>query len=195
MPCISSSVLSAAAVGALVAITGTHMHAPSCIAAARTLETAQPSAHGNYGESAATILNTPEAADFVVIGGGTAGCALAARLCESLPDASVVLLERAAPRTEREDLLVRAPRLFFELWGAPERSLLDVWETEPNTGLGGRKQTQLAGKTLGGSSAINGLQWTKPPLDTFNGAKWAFTGMRTQLNLQPGNTDSSFCRM
>ena len=43
----------------------------------------------------------PEAteADYVVVGGGTAGCALAARLCEGLPGASVVLLERGAPRT------------------------------------------------------------------------------------------------
>ena len=38
-------------------------------------------------------------ADYVVVGGGTAGCALAARLCEGLPDARVVLLERGQPRT------------------------------------------------------------------------------------------------
>ena len=38
-------------------------------------------------------------ADYVVVGGGTAGCALAARLCECLPDSTVVLLERGPPRT------------------------------------------------------------------------------------------------
>ena len=117
----------------------------------------------------------PEAADFVIIGGGTAGCVLAARLCENLPEASVVVLERAAPRTEREDLLVRAPRLYYDVWATPE--LTEAWETVPNAGLLGKKVTLVSGRTLGGSSTINGLQWTKPPLATFNSAKWAFTGV------------------
>jgi malic enzyme len=41
-------------------------------------------------------------ADFVVVGGGTAGCALAARICEGLPNAKVVLLERSLPRTDEQ---------------------------------------------------------------------------------------------
>jgi choline dehydrogenase-like flavoprotein len=41
-------------------------------------------------------------ADYVVVGGGTAGCALAARICEGLPNATVVLLERALPRTPEQ---------------------------------------------------------------------------------------------
>jgi ribulose 1,5-bisphosphate synthetase/thiazole synthase len=41
-------------------------------------------------------------ADFVVVGGGTAGCALAARICEGLPNATVVLLERGLPRTPEQ---------------------------------------------------------------------------------------------
>ena len=47
--------------------------------------------------------------DYVVVGGGTAGCALAARLCEGLPGASVVLLERGAPRTQEQVLCLPAP--------------------------------------------------------------------------------------
>jgi ribulose 1,5-bisphosphate synthetase/thiazole synthase len=41
-------------------------------------------------------------ADYVVVGGGTAGCALAARICEGLPNATVVLLERSLPRTPEQ---------------------------------------------------------------------------------------------
>jgi malic enzyme len=41
-------------------------------------------------------------ADYVVVGGGTAGCALAARICEGLPNAKVVLLERGRPRTDEQ---------------------------------------------------------------------------------------------
>jgi malic enzyme len=41
-------------------------------------------------------------ADYVVVGGGTAGCALAARICEGLPNATVVLLERGLPRTDEQ---------------------------------------------------------------------------------------------
>jgi choline dehydrogenase-like flavoprotein len=47
-------------------------------------------------------------ADYVVVGGGTAGCALAARICEGLPNASVVLLERSLPRTP-EQVRCRVP--------------------------------------------------------------------------------------
>jgi hypothetical protein len=41
-------------------------------------------------------------ADYLVVGGGTAGCALAARICEGLPNATVVLLERSLPRTPEQ---------------------------------------------------------------------------------------------
>ena len=53
----------------------------------------------------------PEAtqADYVVVGGGTAGCALAARLCEGLPHASVVLLESATPRNQTQVLCLHDP--------------------------------------------------------------------------------------
>lgn len=51
---------------------------------------------------AGAAAQAPTEADYVVVGGGTAGCALAARLCEGLPGATVVLLERSAPRTEEQ---------------------------------------------------------------------------------------------
>ena len=115
-----------------------------------------------------------DSADFVVVGGGTAGCVLAARICENLPDSSVALLERGAPRTERQELLVQAPRLYATALNDP--MLTEAWDTQPNAGLGGRRLRSLTGSTLGGSSAVNGLQWTKPPLATFRhghlGIQW-----------------------
>lgn len=114
-------------------------------------------------------------ADFVVVGGGTAGCVVAARICRDLPDASVVLLERGRPRTRAENLLVRSPLLYQDAWNDPD--LTESWQTEPNPGLNGNTLRQLTGNTLGGSSAINGAQWTKPPLSTFDSDTWGFTGL------------------
>jgi choline dehydrogenase-like flavoprotein len=50
----------------------------------------------------ADALGATLEADYVVVGGGTAGCALAARMCEGLPKAKVVLLERSLPRTDEQ---------------------------------------------------------------------------------------------
>eukprot|EP00892_Ulva_mutabilis_P008488 jgi/Ulvmu1/6010/UM026_0136.1 len=115
-------------------------------------------------------------ADFVVLGGGTAGCAVAARLCENLPGATIVVLERGVPRTPQQELLVRSPLLIKAL-ADPE--LAETWPTEPNPGFGGRVVGQVAGNTLGGSSAVNGAQWTKPPLATSDFGVWAdsFSGL------------------
>lgn len=47
--------------------------------------------------------------DHVIIGGGTAGCAIAARLCAALPSHTSTLLERGIPRNTTADFLGRAP--------------------------------------------------------------------------------------
>ena len=49
------------------------------------------------------------AADYIVVGGGTAGCALVAQMCAAIPDKKFVLLERGKPRTKEEELRVRTP--------------------------------------------------------------------------------------
>lgn len=51
-----------------------------------------------------------EAADFVIVGGGTAGCVIAARLCQRFGDASILLLERGQERNQTEEESVRAVR-------------------------------------------------------------------------------------
>ena len=55
-----------------------------------------------YAAAAAATISLVSAqteVDYVIVGGGTAGCALAARLCEGLPGAQVALLERGSPRS------------------------------------------------------------------------------------------------
>jgi choline dehydrogenase len=116
-------------------------------------------------------------ADYVIVGGGTAGCALAARLCAGLPDAQVTLLERGAPRTAQHDLIVSALRNTFTAWDMP--AVTEKWLSEPNPGLNGRQVNVLSGATLGGSSAINGAEWTRPAADVPAG--WGVRGLTRSM--------------
>jgi len=102
----------------------------------------------------------PSAADYVIVGGGTAGCVLAARLCARFPAASVVLIERGRPRTPAQEFKVRAMSAVPDAWVDP--ALTEAWASEPNPGLSGRPVTLLTGATLGGSSSINSGQWSVP---------------------------------
>ncbi|HEY7208516.1 MAG TPA: GMC family oxidoreductase N-terminal domain-containing protein [Gaiellaceae bacterium] len=90
------------------------------------------------------------AADYVVVGAGSAGCVLAARLSED-PDVSVLLLEAGAPDTSPE---IRIPAMFPLLF----KSSFD-WDLfgEREPGLGGRRLYLPRGKMLGGSSSMNAM--------------------------------------
>ncbi|KAF2651639.1 GMC oxidoreductase [Lophiostoma macrostomum CBS 122681] len=88
--------------------------------------------------------------DYVIIGGGTAGLVLAARLSED-PNVTVGVLEAGGNRLG--DPLVDAPNLFLQLWDKPEYDW--CYKTVPQKGTGGRVHGWARGKALGGSSAIN----------------------------------------
>ena len=99
--------------------------------------------------------------DVVIVGGGSAGCALANRLSAD-PSVSVLVLE--AGRTDRFDPLIHAPAaLPFPIGN----SLYDwKYESEPEPAMNDRRVYHARGKVLGGSSSINGMIFQRGnPLD------------------------------
>lgn len=88
--------------------------------------------------------------DVVIVGAGSAGCVLAARLSED-PDTSVLLLE-AGPRSR--GLATRIPAAFSKLF----RSKLDWgYDTVPQEALDGRRVVYPRGRMLGGSASMNAM--------------------------------------
>ena len=106
--------------------------------------------------------------DYVIVGGGSAGCALAHRLTES-EAVEVLLLEAGEPQEDRET--VKDPGGVWDLLGS------DIdwgFSTEPQKELNGREIEQPRGKALGGSSVINGMAYVRGhPYDYDN---WAEQG-------------------
>lgn len=89
--------------------------------------------------------------DYIIVGAGSAGCTLAARLSED-PDVSICLIE-AGPTHKHWSVSV--PGLTLVNMITKKRNW--AFETVPQKGLGGRKGFQPRGKTLGGSSSTNAM--------------------------------------
>ncbi|KAI4158222.1 MAG: hypothetical protein LQ342_007669 [Letrouitia transgressa] len=93
--------------------------------------------------------------DYLVVGGGTAGLAVATRLSENAK-VSVGVIEAGGDRTE--DPAILTPGLALSTFNNP---LYDwAFETTPQAHANGRVVGHPRGKQLGGSSAINYLYWT-----------------------------------
>jgi choline dehydrogenase len=105
--------------------------------------------------------------DFVIVGAGSAGCALAHRLSED-GDREVLLLEAGEP-DDREE--IHAPPRFPELYS----SAVD-WDyhTVPQSELNDRRLYHPRGKTLGGSSSLNGMIYIRGHPSDYDG--WADMG-------------------
>ena len=93
--------------------------------------------------------------DYVVVGAGSAGCALAARLSEDA-STTVCLLESGGPD---KSVLIHAPAAVITM--LPTKINNYGYETVPQPGLNGRKGYQPRGKTLGGSSSINAMLYVR----------------------------------
>jgi len=103
--------------------------------------------HGAFGDDGLE-------ADYVVVGAGSAGAALAARLSED-PTVSVLLLEAGAPDKALE---LHVPAAFSKLFrGAYDWN----YDTVPQPELEGRTVYWPRGKTLGGSSSLNAMMWIR----------------------------------
>jgi choline dehydrogenase len=93
-------------------------------------------------------------ADYVVVGAGSAGAALAARLSED-PKTSVLLLEAGGPDKALE---LHVPAAFSKLFrGAYDWN----YDTTPQPALENRTVFWPRGKTLGGSSSLNAMMWVR----------------------------------
>ncbi|WP_336208274.1 choline dehydrogenase [Nonomuraea sp. LPB2021202275-12-8] len=100
--------------------------------------------------------------DFVIVGGGSAGCALAARLSAD-PSVSVLVLE-AGRADHRWDVFIHMPAaLMFPIGN---RFYDWKYESEPEPHMNDRRVYHARGKVLGGSSSINGMIFQRGnPLD------------------------------
>lgn len=111
-----------------------------------------------------------KAYDYIVIGAGSAGCVMADRLSAS-GEHSVLVLEAGG---KDRNIWVHIPlgfgRTFFN------RTVNWMFESEPQSGLDGRRIAQPRGKGLGGSSSINGLLYVRGQREDYD--EWRDLGNR-----------------
>jgi choline dehydrogenase-like flavoprotein len=119
-----------------------------------------------------------ESYDYIIVGAGSAGCALAARLSEDA-DARILVVEAGG--------WDRDPRIDLPLaWGWIYEQRLHDWmyACEPEDNVNGRAVECARGKVVGGSSSINAMAYVRGNREDYN--NWARIGLPTTLFSQAG---------
>jgi choline dehydrogenase len=101
--------------------------------------------------------------DYVIVGGGSAGCVLASRLSED-PAVSVCLLEAGG---DDRHPFIHMPKGMARLLQDPRH--MYFYQTVPEVRSGGRPDYWVRGKGLGGSSSVNGMVYVKGQPADFDG--------------------------
>lgn len=97
--------------------------------------------------------------DYIVVGGGTSGCLLASRLATASQANKVLLVEAGGEAEDDPENLI--PGLVVPKFGSEAGNWL--YETAPQTQLGGRTIVYPRGRGMGGSSAVNLSSWVRGP--------------------------------
>ena len=108
--------------------------------------------------------------DYVIVGGGSAGCVMASRLSAD-PNVSVCLIEAGG---HGRGIFVRAPALVAAMISGRPRINNWAFHTEPQPGLNNRRGFQPRGRGLGGSSAINAMLYVRGHPQDYD--EWADLG-------------------
>ncbi len=106
--------------------------------------------------------------DYVIVGGGSAGCVIARRLSDD-PQVKVCLLEAGTPD---KSPLIHMPAGVIAIM--PTKYKNWAFETVPQAGLNGRAGYQPRGKTMGGSSSINAMLYIRGHAKDYD--EWAELG-------------------
>ena len=113
-----------------------------------------------------TTTSYPASADFIIVGGGTAGLSLASRLSKKCPSFDILVLEGAPDQTNHP--LTQTPEGAFAAHG----SELDWnYDSIPQKQLNDRVIHLSAGKSLSGATAINYGLWLRGPKNDYD--RWA----------------------
>lgn len=140
------------------------------------------------------MASTPDTFDYVIVGAGAAGSILAARLTED-PGVSVCVLEAGPPD---RNFFIHLPAGFVKTLVDP--SVTWQFSTEPTERTGGRRIKTIQGRTLGGSSSVNGMIYNRgQPADLDSWAQrgnrgWGYADclpyyMRTEQRIGYGRDD------